>query len=431
MKKKVKIGIIGLGYVGLPLFLEFSKKFNVKGFDLSKKKVKKLYQKKDFTNQFSKKDLKKISQKNVSYNSVILKNCNFFIVTVPTPLNSKKLPDLSALISATKTVSKYIKDRGYVVYESTVYPGVTEDICIKIIEKQTGLKPFNDLNNKLKKGFYYGYSPERINPGDAKHNLKRIIKITSGGTKSSAKFIDNLYKKICLAGTYKAKSVRVAEGAKVIENTQRDINIALVNEFSQIFSKMNINTYDVLQAAKTKWNFLNFKPGLVGGHCIGIDPYYLAFKAKRVGYNSKLILAGRKLNDEMHIFVINKLFKKLKNNFKKKKYKILIAGLSFKENINDFRNSRSIELAKIIKKKRHQLDVFDYNVSIKDFRKEHNLNIIKKPKKNFYDAVLIAVTHKKFQSQKKEYFSSLLKDKQKGVIFDMKNIFNSKKFISL
>ena len=254
-EKKVKIGIIGLGYVGLPLFLEFSKKFNVKGFDLSKEKVKKLYQKKDFTNQFSKKDLKKISQKNVSYNSVILKNCNFFIVTVPTPLNSKKLPDLSAVISATKTVSKYIKDRGYVVYESTVYPGVTEDICIKIIEKQTGLKPFNDLNNKLKKGFYYGYSPERINPGDAKHNLKRIIKITSGGTKSSAKFIDNLYKKICLAGTYKAKSVRVAEGAKVIENTQRDINIALVNEFSQIFSKMNINTYDVLQAAKTKWNF--------------------------------------------------------------------------------------------------------------------------------------------------------------------------------
>ena len=431
MKKKVKIGIIGLGYVGLPLFLEFSKKFNVKGFDLSKEKVKKLYQKKDFTNQFDKKDLQKISQKNVSYNSVILKDCNFFIVTVPTPLNSKKLPDLSAVISATKTVSKYIKDRGYVVYESTVYPGVTEDICIKIIEKQTGLKPFNDLNKNLKKGFYYGYSPERINPGDSKHNLKRIIKITSGGTKSSAKFIDNLYKKICLAGTYKAKSVRVAESAKVIENTQRDINIALVNEFSQIFSKMNINIYDVLKAAKTKWNFLNFKPGLVGGHCIGIDPYYLAFKAKRIGYNSKLILAGRKLNDEMHIFVIKKLFKKLKNNFKKKKYKILIAGLSFKENINDFRNSRSIELAKVIKKKGHKLDVFDYNVSIKDFRKEHNLNIIKKPKKNFYDAVLIAVTHKKFQSQKKEYFSSLLKDKQKGVIFDMKNIFNSKKFISL
>ena len=236
-EKKIKIGIIGLGYVGLPLFVEFSKKYDVKGFDLSKEKIKQLLYKRDYTNQFSKKELNKISPNNISHNSNILKECNFFIIAVPTPINSKKLPDLSAVILATEILSNYIKDKDYVVYESTVYPGVTEDICIKIIEKKTGLKPFNNMNKNLKKGFYYGYSPERINPGDSKHNLKQIIKITSGGTKSSARYIDNLYKKICLAGTYKARSVRIAEGAKAIENTQRDINIALINEFTQIFQK--------------------------------------------------------------------------------------------------------------------------------------------------------------------------------------------------
>ncbi len=430
MKKKTKIGIIGLGYVGLPLFVEFSKKFEVKGFDLSKKKIKQLHKKEDYTNQFGKKELAKISKTNVSYNSDILKNCNFYIITVPTPINSNKLPDLSSIILATKTVCNYIKDKDYIVYESTVYPGVTEDICIKIIEKKTGLKPFNNFNKNLKKGFYYGYSPERINPGDEKHNLKNIIKVTSGGTRSSARYIDNLYKKICLAGTFRAESVKIAEGAKAIENTQRDINIALVNEFTQIFSKMNINIHDVLKAANTKWNFLNFKPGLVGGHCIGIDPYYLAFKAKQVGYNSKLILAGRKLNDEMHFFVIEKLFKKLKKNFKKRKYKILLAGLSFKENINDFRNSRSVKLAEILNKKGHVLDVFDNNVSSKEFKREHNLNFIQKPKKSYYDAVLITVAHKKFRLLNKNFFISLLKDKQKGVIFDMKNIFKNKNFVS-
>ena len=431
MKKKTKIGIIGLGYVGLPLFVEFSKKYDVKGFDLSKEKIKQLLYKRDYTNQFSKKELNKISPNNISHNSNILKECNFFIIAVPTPINSKKLPDLSAVILATEILSNYIKDKDYVVYESTVYPGVTEDICIKIIEKKTGLKPFNNMNKKLKKGFYYGYSPERINPGDSKHNLKQIIKITSGGTKSSARYIDNLYKKICLAGTYKARSVRIAEAAKAIENTQRDINIALINEFTQIFSKMNISIHDVLKAANTKWNFLNFKPGLVGGHCIGVDPYYLAFKAKKIGYNSKLILAGRKLNDGMHTFIIDKLFKELKKNLKKKNYKILLAGLTFKENINDFRNSRSVVLAKSLKKRGHKLDVFDYNVSSKEFRREYNLNIINTPKKSYYDAVLITVAHKKFKFLKKNYFISLLKDKQKGIVFDMKNIFKNKNFISL
>ncbi len=367
----------------------------------------------------------------MSYDSAILKNCNFYIVTAPTPINSKKLPDLSAVILATEILCKYIEEGDYVVYESTFYPGVTEDICVKLIEKKTGLKPITDQSKKSEKGFYYGYSPERINPGDKKHRLKNIIKITSGGSFMSARHIDNLYKKICTAGTFKAKSVKVAEAAKAIENTQRDINIALINEFSQIFSKMKINIYDVLKAAKTKWNFLNFNPGLVGGHCIGIDPYYLAFKAKKLGYNSKLTLAGRKLNDEMHIFIFNKLITSLKKISKKKKYKILIAGLSFKENINDFRNSRSVILSNYIKKKGHKIEVFDNNISYKEFKKENNLKIIKKPKKKFYDAILITVAHKSFRLLSKDYFQSLLINKKKGIIFDIKNIFNEKKFTSL
>lgn len=431
MKKKIRIGILGLGYVGLPLFLEFSKKFDVRGFDLSKEKIKQLLKSKDHTNQFSKKDLKNISKKNISYRSNILKDCNFFIVTVPTPINIKKLPDLSAVKLATEILSKYIKNGDYVVFESTFYPGITENFCVKIIEKKSGLKPINRDDKKRQEGFHYGYSPERINPGDLKHGLKNVIKITSGGTRASANNIDNVYKKICLAGTYKAKSVKIAEGAKVIENTQRDINIALINEFSQIFSRMNINIYDVLNAAKTKWNFLNFYPGLVGGHCIGIDPYYLAFKAKKLGYKSKLTLAGRKLNDEMHNFVINKLFKILKKNYIKKKYNILVVGLSFKENINDFRNSRSVILAKSIKNKGHKLDVFDNNISFEEFKRTHKLNILRKPKKKFYDAVLITVAHDNLRILKKNYFMGLLKDKKRGVIFDIKNIFNEKSFISL
>ena len=319
MINKPLIGIIGLGYVGLPLFLEFSKKFEVKGFDHSKHKIDLLKKKIDYTNQYTKKDLKKISNKDIDYKSRILKNCNFFIVTVPTPINKKKLPDLSAVISATKVICKYLKKNDYVIYESTFYPGVTEDICIKIIEKETKLIGINNKNkNKNLDGFYYGYSPERINPGDLKHGIKDIIKITSGSTDASAVFIDSIYKKICLAGTHLAGSIKIAESAKVIENTQRDINIALVNEFAQIFSKMNINIYDVLRAAKTKWNFLDFSPGLVGGHCIGVDPYYLTYKANKIGYDSVLTLAGRRLNDDMHNFILKKLYKSLSKNLKKK-----------------------------------------------------------------------------------------------------------------
>ena len=432
MINKLRIGIIGLGYVGLPLFYEFSKKFEVKGFDLSKQKIDLLKKKIDYTNQYKKKDLKKISNKNIDYKSDILKDCNFFIVTVPTPITKNKLPDLSAVVSATKIICKYLKKNDYVIYESTFYPGVTEDICIKIIENETKLIGINNKNkNKNIDGFYYGYSPERINPGDLKHGIKDIVKITSGSTNASAQFIDSIYKRICLAGTHKAQSIKIAESAKVIENTQRDINIALINEFAQIFSKMNINTYDVLSAAKTKWNFLDFSPGLVGGHCIGVDPYYLTYKANKIGYESVLTLAGRRLNDNMHNFILKKLYKSLNKNLKKKKYKFLIIGLTFKENVNDFRNSRSIVLAKEISKNGHILDVYDKNVSIKEFKKEHRLNIIKKPKKKYYDAILITVAHDDIKKFKIEYLYSLLNDKEKGKIFDVKNVFNQKKFLTI
>ena len=432
MINKLRIGIIGLGYVGLPLFLEFSKKFRVKGFDLSKKKINLLKKKIDYTNQFTRKDLKKISNKDIDCKSDILKNCNFFIVTVPTPVTKNKLPDLSAVVSATKIICKYLKKNYYVIYESTFYPGITEDICVKTIEKETKLIGINNSNkNKNLDGFYYGYSPERINPGDLKHGIKDIIKITSGSTNSSAKFIDTVYKKICLAGTHKAESIKIAESAKVIENTQRDINIALINEFAQIFSKMNINIFDVLRAAKTKWNFLNFSPGLVGGHCIGVDPYYLTYKANKIGYNSVLTLAGRRLNDNMHNFILKKLYKNLDKNFKKKKYRLLLIGLTFKENVNDFRNSRSIVLANEIKRHGHSIDVYDNNVSIEEFKKENKLNIVKRPKKKYYDAILITVAHKDVKKFKKEYLYSLLNNKEKGKIFDVKNVFNQKKFLTI
>ena len=432
MINKLSIGIIGLGYVGLPLFLEFSKKFRVKGFDLSKKKINLLKKKIDYTNQFTRKDLKKISNKDIGFKSDILKDCNFFIVTVPTPVTKNKLPDLSAVVSATKIVCKYLKKNDYVIYESTFYPGITEDICVKTIEKETKLIGINNSNkNKNLDGFYYGYSPERINPGDLKHGIKDIIKITSGSTNSSAKFIDTVYKKICLAGTHKAESIKIAESAKVIENTQRDINIALINEFAQIFSKMNINIFDVLRAAKTKWNFLNFSPGLVGGHCIGVDPYYLTYKANKIGYNSVLTLAGRKLNDNMHKFILKKLYKNLNKNFKKKKYRLLLIGLTFKENVNDFRNSRSIIMANEIKRHGHSIDVYDNNVSIEEFKKDNKVNIVKRPKKKYYDAILITVAHKDVKKFKKEYLYSLLNNKEKGKIFDVKNVFNQKKFLTI
>ena len=335
MKKKIKnlkLAVIGLGYVGLPLALEFSKKKKVIGFDINNTRINELNSGVDKNLEFKKKNL--LSSKKIKFTNKIehLRSANCFIITVPTPINNKKKPDLKPLLDASKMIGKIIKKGDIIIYESTVYPGCIEEVCVPELEKFSKLK-FN-------LDFFCGYSPERINPGDKKHTISNIKKITSGSTKEIAKVIDALYNEIIKVGTHKTSSIRIAEAAKVIENTQRDLNIALINEFSILFKKLNINTDEVLNAAGSKWNFLPFKPGLVGGHCIGVDPYYLTYKAKKVNYNPKIILSGRKLNDNMGNYVALELIKKMKQkNIKIKKSKILISGLTFKENCPDLRNS--------------------------------------------------------------------------------------------
>ena len=419
MKNKLSIGIIGLGYVGLPLFLEFSKKFKVKGFDLSKKKIELLKKKIDYTNQYTNKDLKKISNKDIDHKSNILKDCNFFIVTVPTPVTKNKLPDLSAVVSATKIICKYLKKNDYVIYESTFYPGVTEDVCVKTIERETKLIGINEKNEKKNfDGFYYGYSPERINPGDLKHGIKDVIKITSGSTNSSAKFIDSIYKKICLAGTHKVDSIKIAESAKVIENTQRDINIALINEFAQIFSKMSINIYDVLRAAKTKWNFLDFRPGLVGGHCIGVDPYYLVYKSETLGYSPKVISSGRQVNDSMGEFVAKKSIRLLNiNNYVIKESKVIIMGATYKENSPDTRNTKIPDIYNYLIKNGINTSVYDPIADKESFEKKYGIELISEIDR--YDLIILAVPHSLF----KEIDLNTIKKDDSSILFDLKGFY--------
>ena len=337
LKKKNILGIVGLGYVGLPLAFEFSKYFEVIGFDINKNRVKELRNNFDENNEISNSKLKN-SKVKYSSSPDDLKKCNIFIITVPTPVLKNKKPDLRPLKNSSILVAKYLKKNSIVIYESTVFPGCTEEVCVPLLAK------FSELKYNI--DFFCGYSPERINFGDKKHTLTSIKKITSGSSPQISNIIDKLYARIIKAGTYKAKSIKVAETAKVIENTQRDLNIALVNEFSMIFDRLNIKTTDVLKAALTKWNFLDFKPGLVGGHCIGVDPYYLTFKSKKIGYNPKLILRGRKINDEFPKYIANKISKKFK-----KKSKILFMGASFKNDIPDYRNSKSLSLYKLLNKK--------------------------------------------------------------------------------
>ena len=320
-----KVGIIGLGYVGLPLAVEFGKKYSTIGFDVNANRIDQLIDEIDITKEVSPSELKEAKQLKFSYLEDDLKDCNWYIITVPTPIDPHKRPDLTAIIKASETAGKALNPGDIIVYESTVYPGVTEEVCVPILEKASGLKYNQD--------FFCGYSPERINPGDKEHRLTQILKVTSGSTDKAAKKIDNLYKSIITAGTHLAPSIKIAEAAKVIENTQRDLNIALMNELSMLFNKMNINTHDVLKAAGTKWNFLPFRPGLVGGHCIGVDPYYLTYKAESVGYIPQIILAGRRLNDNMSLFVASEVIKLLiKNSHKVKGASILILGITFKEN---------------------------------------------------------------------------------------------------
>jgi UDP-N-acetyl-D-glucosamine/UDP-N-acetyl-D-galactosamine dehydrogenase len=412
----IKIGILGLGYVGLPLAVEFSKKFNVIGFDINYKRIDNLKKHKDTTLEVAKIDL--IKSKKLNFTSTIsdLSKCNIFIITVPTPIDKNNSPDLKPIISSSKLVGSIIKKKNFVIYESTVYPGLTEEVCVPIIEKISKLK--------LNKDFYVGYSPERINPGDTKHKISDIVKITSGSNNYASNFVNRLYKKIITAGTYKTSSIKVAEAAKVIENTQRDLNIALMNELSMIFDKLKIDTNEVINAASTKWNFNKFVPGLVGGHCIGVDPYYLTFKSFEAKYNPKIILAGRKINDNMHKFIIKKLTAKIKEKqIKVNKPKILILGLTFKENCPDFRNSKSLKLAEDLTKKKFSVSCHDpYFNSIK--QNQINFKIVKKFKKSYFDAILILTPHKEYLSIGIKKIKSFAK--KKSVIFDVKSVFSKK-----
>ena len=414
--ESTKIGIIGLGYVGLPLAIEFSKKFSVIGFDINEERIKELKNGKDYTNEVDESDLKKV--KNLSFSSDIkkLKNCNFYIITVPTPIKKNNQPNLAPLIQASNTVASILKKNDIVVYESTVYPGATEEDCVPILEIVSKLS--------LNKDFYVGYSPERINPGDKKHRLPNITKVTSGSNEKVADFIDTVYKTIIKAGTFKAKSIKVAEAAKVIENTQRDLNIALINELAIIFDIMKIDTEEVLKAAETKWNFLPFRPGLVGGHCIGVDPYYLTHKSKSLGYKPEIILAGRKLNDSMASFVSSKMIKLLaNNNIKIHTSKILILGLSFKEDCPDIRNTKVIDIVNELRDYKCQVDIFDPWVDHDVAKNEYGVSLLEEINSNFYDGIILAVSHKKFKKMGLNKIKSF--GKQKHIIYDLKYLFPS------
>jgi len=405
-----KICIIGLGYVGLPLLIEFSKYHKVIGFDTDIQRVMELRNFFDRNNEFKKSELKKIKNIEFTSDTKILDNCNIYIVTVPTPVKKNKSPDLNPLIQSSKLIGKFLKKKDIVIYESTVFPGCTEEVCVPILEKYSKLT--------YNKDFFCGYSPERINFGDKKYKLTNIKKVTSGSNAKISNIIDKLYSKIIKVGTYKAESIIIAEAAKVIENTQRDLNIAFINELSIIFDKLKINTSKVLKAAGSKWNFLNFKPGLVGGHCIGVDPYYLTYKSKKVGYNPKLILSGRSINDEMPKFIFNKIKKLLK-----KKNKVLFLGASFKENIPDFRNSKSLSLFKLIKKN-YQSDLVDPLIDAELFFKLEKLKISKKISNKKYDVVIVAVKHDKI----KDFGLKKIMDvsKKNLILIDLFNLFNSK-----
>jgi UDP-N-acetyl-D-galactosamine dehydrogenase len=412
-----KIAIIGLGYVGLPLALAFGEKFSTIGFDINKNRIKELQNKND-SNLLSKKNSFYKSKKlKFSSNEKDLRNANVFIITVPTPVKKNKKPDLSYLLSASRIVANNLKKNDLVIYESTVYPGLTEEECVPVLEKYSKLE-FN-------KDFFVGYSPERISPGDG-IELKNISRVVSGCNPRVTNIAYNLYKKIIKAEVYKATSIKVAEASKVIENAQRDINISFMNEVSLICSKLGINTSEVLQAANTKWNFLNFKPGLVGGHCISVDPYYLTYKAKKLRYSPKVILSGRNINDKMGYYVAGILLKKLKkNNLKFSESTVGILGVTFKENCNDLRGSKVLDIIRVLQKAKVKLQVYDPIVSIKDFNKCYPSLKIKKIHKKL-DALIVAVSHKEFLKLNYTKIKNMLKN-ENSIIMDVKSIFNDKR----
>ena len=406
-----KIAIIGLGYVGLPLAVEFGKKFDTIGFDINESRIQELKQGKDTTLEVDSKELKQAAQLSYTTNINDIKDCNIYIVTVPTPIDEYKNPDLTPLIKSSETVGLLLNKGDIVIYESTVYPGATEEVCVPILERQSDLT-FNQ-------DFYCGYSPERINPGDKEHRVINIKKVTSGSTPDIATIVDDLYKEIIIAGTHKASSIKVAEAAKVIENTQRDVNIALINELSLIFNKLDIDTEAVLEAAGTKWNFLPFRPGLVGGHCIGVDPYYLTHKAIEVGYKPEIILAGRRLNDGMGKYVANQVATLMtKKRIHIIDANILIMGLTFKENCPDLRNTRVVDLVEEFKGFNCSVDVYDPWVDKQEAHREYGITPVDSLAKGKYDAVVLAVSHDEFKKMSIEEINILGKDN--FVLYDIK-----------
>ncbi|CAA6813633.1 MAG: UDP-glucose dehydrogenase (EC [uncultured Sulfurovum sp.] len=405
-----KIAIIGLGYVGLPLAHAFSNKYEVVGFDIAQWRIDELRSGIDRTLELSEEQIKEAIANNMQFTNLLeeIADCNIYIVTVPTPIDKHKKPDLTPLLKASESIGKVLKKDDIVIYESTVYPGATEEDCVPILEKVSGLK-FNE-------DFFCGYSPERINPGDKEHTVTKILKVTAGSTPKIGQKVDELYASIITAGTHLAPSIKVAEAAKVIENSQRDINIAFVNELSMIFNKLNIDTNAVLEAAGTKWNFLPFKPGLVGGHCIGVDPYYLTHKAQEVGYNPEIILAGRRLNDNMGIYVANQVIKlMIKKGQKIEGSKVLILGITFKENCPDIRNSRVIDVIRELQDFGCNVDVSDYWADREEVQREYNLNLQSNPNTNTYDAIVLAVAHDDYK-----YLNLQANNTQ--VVFDIKSI---------
>ena len=409
----LKIAIIGLGYVGLPLAVEFGKKLPVVGFDIQQKRIQELKSGQDHTLEVSPEELKQAMHLSYSANLDDLRSSNFFIVTVPTPIDEFKQPDLTPLIKASTSIGKVLKKGDVVVYESTVYPGATEEVCVSVLEQVSGLK-FNQ-------DFFAGYSPERINPGDKLHRVTNILKITSGSTPEVADFVDQVYNLVIEAGTHKAASIKVAEAAKVIENTQRDVNIALINELAVIFNKMEIDTEAVLEAAGTKWNFLPFRPGLVGGHCIGVDPYYLTHKAQAIGYHPEIILAGRRLNDGMGAYVVTQLVKgMIKKKIQVEGAKVLVLGLSFKENCPDIRNTRIIDIVNELKEYHVNVDVYDPWVDRAEAEHEYGIQPVSTLTDHSYDAIILAVAHHQFKEMGVEKIRAL--GKAEHVLYDLKYV---------
>ena len=424
IEKKKKIAIIGLGYVGLPLAVEFGKKYQVLGFDINALRVQELSNGTDRTLEVADTELSEVLVEGghweagkpgllVSTESSLLQECHFFIVTVPTPTDKHNRPVLTPLYKASESIGKALKPGDFVVYESTVYPGVTEEECVPVLERFSGMQMNQD--------FFVGYSPERINPGDKEHTVTKILKVTSGSTPEAAEEIDQIYRSIIRAGTFKASCIKVAEAAKVIENSQRDINIAFVNELAKIFNLLGIDTHEVLEAAGTKWNFLKFKPGLVGGHCIGVDPYYLAQKAQEAGYHPEIILAGRRLNDSMGSYVAGEVIKLMvRKDIPVKNARALMLGLTFKENCPDIRNTRAIDIYKALESYNLQVDVFDPWVDPEEVKQEYGINIIANEdglKKGQYQALVLAVAHSSFKSMEIQALCT-----SSAVVYDVKGV---------